>query len=401
MDADRFDRFSRTIAERSSRRQALRRFGSGGVGAALLGLAGVRVAAAQDGTKTCQFQLVATVVVGPDKDSGLEGELTVEIGDDGAIDKGSVKTTDGDTYNVVGQTTGRTIDLRVDLGDGDIMALTGTAEQDLVLCRGRIDGTFGGPNVQDLGTWTASRKASGTPGSGTGGGTGGGTGNGTGNSTGGGNNTGGNNTGGGNSTGSGNSTGGGNSSGGNTGGNSSGGGDGSCASGVVCGGQCCVPRQGYSPDSIACDGQDCACTYSCAAAGCPYGGTDHSFTVGCDDRPDALCGENCNYPPDNGCGDVTCDQGTELDLDSCQCVPASGGGNSSDNTACVDCNGSGSCCEAYAGYTAADVSCQGETCVCMYSCAAANCPNADATSYFTIACTDDPNSACANFGCGA
>jgi hypothetical protein len=37
----------------------------------------------------------------------------------------------------------------------------------------------------------------------------------------------------------------------------------------------------------------------------------------------------------------------------------------------------------------------------MYSCAAANCPNADATAYFTIACTDDPNSACANFGCGA
>src|SRR5688500_16200598 len=98
MDDNRFDALSRTIATRSSRRHALRRFGAGGIGVSLLGLAGVRNVVAQDDDdeKTCNLTLAATIASGPGKDVVYQGDLTMVIGPEGAIDDGSLKTPDGD-----------------------------------------------------------------------------------------------------------------------------------------------------------------------------------------------------------------------------------------------------------------------------------------------------------------
>jgi CXCXC repeat len=160
MDGDRFDKLSRSIAERSTRRQALLRFGGGGFAASLLGLAGVRAATAQDGeTKTCRLNFTGHFAVGPDKGKDLNGDLTLKIEiDDGAIDDGSFKTKDGDTYDVVGQATGRALNLLF-TGDNDqSIALSGVGQREILDCRGNLQGTFGGPDIEDLGTWKATRK---------------------------------------------------------------------------------------------------------------------------------------------------------------------------------------------------------------------------------------------------
>jgi hypothetical protein len=160
MDGNRFDAMSRSFAERASRRGMLRRLGEGGLGAALLGVAGVRAADAQGNSqgKTCALTLVATVAVGPNKSHVYEGKLTMVIGSDGAIDDGSLATVDGKTYDLVGQTTGRALNLRITTANGQYLSLTGTGQQDIVLCRGSIDGTFGGPHTGDLGTWYAAKQ---------------------------------------------------------------------------------------------------------------------------------------------------------------------------------------------------------------------------------------------------
>jgi hypothetical protein len=191
MDGDRFDAMSRSFAERASRRGALRRLGGSGLGAALLGVAGVRATAAQDDEeKTCELVLVATVAVGPTKDDVYEGKLTMAIGADGAIDDGSFATEDGKEYDLVGQATGRALNLRITTGNGRYLSLTGTGQQDIILCRASIDGTFGGPRTGDLGTWYAAkqkRQSDTTPTAATGG-------NASGGNASGGNGTGGNNT---------------------------------------------------------------------------------------------------------------------------------------------------------------------------------------------------------------
>jgi hypothetical protein len=160
MDGNRFDALSRTIAERSTRRQTIRRFGAGGLGASLLGLAGLNRAAAQADAedKTCTLQLVATLSAGPDRNDVYQGELKLVIGPDGAIDEGTFKRDSGKTFDLVGQATGRALNLRIALDGGTYLSLNGTGQQDVALCRGGIDGTFGGPQTKDVGTWFASLK---------------------------------------------------------------------------------------------------------------------------------------------------------------------------------------------------------------------------------------------------
>jgi hypothetical protein len=128
----------------------------------LLGVAGVRAVAAQDDEdeeeKICSLTLVATVAVGPDKDEVYEGKLRMVIGPEGTIDDGTLETEEGDEYELVGQATGRALNLRITIADERYLSLTGTGQQDIVLCRGSIDGTFGGPRTGDLGTWYAARQ---------------------------------------------------------------------------------------------------------------------------------------------------------------------------------------------------------------------------------------------------
>ncbi|MER3485630.1 MAG: hypothetical protein C4345_06355, partial [Chloroflexota bacterium] len=129
MDGDRFDRLSRSLAERSSRRQAIRRLGAGGVAGGVLSALGFRAAQAQE-IRTCRLELEATVAIGPNRRTIYAGELTLEIDPEGAIDQGTLVTEDGDTYDLVGQATGRALNLRITVGDGQVLALTGTGQQD-------------------------------------------------------------------------------------------------------------------------------------------------------------------------------------------------------------------------------------------------------------------------------
>ena len=348
MDPKRFDQFSKAIATRSSRRSALSRLGLGGLLGAAAGGGVAREAFAANGDESCVLQFHAKTAVGSHKNTVYEGALTLIIGSDGAIDDGSYDDGSGDQPTVAGHASGRALSFRFDYSSGDHFSFEGTAAQDLVLCRGDIEGTFGGPAESDLGTWRA------TTGAGTSGG----------------------------STSGGNSSSG-NSSGGSSGGSSSGGGGSSCASGVVCGGTCCVARDGFTPDSISCDGDFCSCSYSCASGGCPGGDPSAVIKIGCEDRPNALCGEFCNVvPPDD--------------------TPTGGNGANGAGGCPSDlqfCDGSTPCCTAFAPYEATDISCLGGTCRCMYSCAQAGCTSTSTTTFMTIACTQNPNDLCPTMGC--
>ena len=297
MESERFDALSRSFADRSTRRKTLKMFGAGGLGAAVLGLTGGKAALAAD-PKTCVLDLRALVVAGAGTGKSFDGKLTLVINDDGAIDDGDLVTSGGTSHPLVGQANGRALDVRVDLGGGQSLALLGVAQQDLILCRGQIDGTFAGPEFGDMGVWTTA-KASASDGSSTGGSASGG-------------------------SSSGGSSSGGSSSGGGSTGDTSGGGDagGDCASGVVCGGVCCEPAPGLSADNIACNAGACECTYSCASAGCAGG--DGSIVNTCGSDPQTHCHSECEVAVEIPCPDVVCDNGDTLDVDSCTCIPAGG-----------------------------------------------------------------------------
>ena len=161
MDHKRFDAFSRSLATRSTRRDTVRRAGAGGIGGGLAATLGIRSASAQDAS-VCTLPLTARVAVGPSTDSLFEGTLTLEIGPEGAIDDGTFETLEGESFDVVGTATGRAIDLRIELDGEQVLTLVGAGENDIILCRGRVDGTFGGPLGEDLGTWTTAETPAGS-----------------------------------------------------------------------------------------------------------------------------------------------------------------------------------------------------------------------------------------------
>ena len=277
MDAGRFDALSRSLANRHSRRAAVRGLGAGGL-AGIFAKFGLEHADAA--TSTCSLHIFAKTSAGPHKGTTYTGDLTLKIDEKGAIDSGSFDTDDGKSHSLVGQATGRAINLRITLADGKVLALDGTADIDLLLCRGDVSGTFGGPSDTDVGTWRTADKSTGAANSSSGNGGGSTSGGSSGANSGG--------SGGGSSnSGGGNSGGGGDTSGGGNGGNSTGGGGGGgCASGVVCGGVCCAPAPGLTADNITCNAGFCECTYSCASAGCDPNGTGTIVnTCGSDPQP--------------------------------------------------------------------------------------------------------------------
>jgi hypothetical protein len=147
-----------------------------------------------------------------------------------------------------------------------------------------------------------------------------------------------------------------------------------CASGVVCGGVCCTPREPYVPDQIVCDGDYCSCIYSCATAGCPNPHTDVFIPTGCDDRPEATCNEFC----------FSEDTGDDGDSGGTGELPVNCGG--------VD-------CAPYPGTVAIDVWCQAE-CRCTYQCSDVCAGGAEGT-FFDTTCAQDPSALCTNLGCFA
>src|SRR5689334_134817 len=124
MDGGQFDDISRKLADRTTRRDAVRK---GGFLAAVAGAFGVHsVAQAQDTsnqTFECEWGLKALVVEGPNKDQTFEGLLRVTIERDGAIDKATLETDEPTPFKVVGNTRGKAIGLRIKLSNTEALAL--------------------------------------------------------------------------------------------------------------------------------------------------------------------------------------------------------------------------------------------------------------------------------------
>jgi len=175
MDPNQFDALSRTVASGVSRRRAVARFGAAGLLAGLSGALGrERMAAGapvlqDESAVSCQLEIVASIRLGPSAGviidgnvpGELSGKLTFDIGADGAIDSGRFRSKGGAELPVVGQVDGRSLNLRVDVGDDQTLIFVGTAAQRLDRCRGDIDGLLTGPRVGDLGDWHATATARG------------------------------------------------------------------------------------------------------------------------------------------------------------------------------------------------------------------------------------------------
>jgi len=303
MDPNQFDTLTRHYATSTTRRNAIRGLAGGGLLAALgfRSAAPARVAAAS----TCTLDWTGNVRLGPDtgvmlvtgasQPGELKGTLTLSLGDDGSIDQGQLSLLDGTTMVVVGQTVGRSLNLRLTNNNGAMLVAVGTGEQSIAACTGRADGSLTGPQMGDLGEWHAVA-------------TGGATSTTTGNQGGVASNA--------NTSTAGNTTvvPADNTSNTNT----------TCASGVICEGVCCTPAPGLTADSITCNAGACECTYSCAAAGCDGG--DGVIVNTCGSDPQPHCHSECNVSTDNGCGDMTCPDDQTLDTDTCTCTPNDGGG---------------------------------------------------------------------------
>jgi hypothetical protein len=179
MDPNQFDALSRTVASGVSRRRAVARFGAAGLLAGLSGALGrERMAAGapvlqDESAVSCQLEIVASIRLGPSAGviidgnvpGELSGKLTLAIGADGAIDSGRFRSKGGAELPVVGQAAGRSLNLRLDVGDDQTLIFVGTAAQPLKQCKGDIDGLLTGPRVGDLGDWHATATARGGGGS--------------------------------------------------------------------------------------------------------------------------------------------------------------------------------------------------------------------------------------------
>lgn len=146
MDGIRFDNWTRRL----SRRKAVAAMGATGVAAAMTK---VLPANAQNGGVTCQMSIQALTSAGPSFGIAYDGVLEITLGDDGAIDSGSLSFTGGPTVPVVGESEGRALSLRATFPNGSALVLSGAGENDIATCSGALSGVFGGPELGDTGSW--------------------------------------------------------------------------------------------------------------------------------------------------------------------------------------------------------------------------------------------------------
>jgi hypothetical protein len=104
---------------------------------------------------SCSLNFTARTDIGPNADLAYQGTMTILIQTDGAVDEGILQTPNGASFPVVGQIAGRSVRLRIDLGNGDALSLTGSAVEPVDQCSGNFIGAFGGPAMQDIGSWSA------------------------------------------------------------------------------------------------------------------------------------------------------------------------------------------------------------------------------------------------------
>ncbi len=109
----------------------------------------------------CAVSITAEIVLGPGAGNALEGVLQFEFDESGAVDNGSLEV-GGQAYPLVGQVNGRAIRVLVEVDNGQLVAFSGIAEQPLDLCAGAVYGQFGGPDIQNVGSWTGTAMGSGS-----------------------------------------------------------------------------------------------------------------------------------------------------------------------------------------------------------------------------------------------
>jgi hypothetical protein len=171
MDADRFDHLSRSLADRISRRSAVKHFGGGGILAAALAGFGISrlEASAQTDTATCAMDLVANVRLGPSQEKQfggtnkgeLRGQLRFALGDQGRLVDGVFRLTDNTELVAIGQVAGPAVTVRISIPLGGTLVLVGAGEKALRSCDGAVDGMLTGPQPGDLGDWHATAKQTG------------------------------------------------------------------------------------------------------------------------------------------------------------------------------------------------------------------------------------------------
>jgi hypothetical protein len=173
MDSRRFDNLSRSLAQRLSRRQALRGLAAGGIGLGLASSRGDLTHAQADDPTSCEFAIDLETAIGPEQGTMRTGRVTLTVESDGRIEEGSF-VQDGEEYPLSGQADGRSLNLRISLEPGEILALNGVGEAAIRDCPEAIAGIFAGPGNGNAGTWTTtlgegnvaggSSRSSGTPG---------------------------------------------------------------------------------------------------------------------------------------------------------------------------------------------------------------------------------------------
>jgi len=174
VDPHHFDTLTKSLASGLSRRKALTRLGGGGAAALLAAAAGrdrLAAAPATAPSTTCTLSLDAHVRLGPSAGQvlrgtapgELRGQLSFALDAQGAITQGQLSLGDGTVIPVVGQASGRALNLRLAFGSQQAIVAIGTAEQDLTTCQGAVDGLLTGPQAGDLGDWHATATAAGPP----------------------------------------------------------------------------------------------------------------------------------------------------------------------------------------------------------------------------------------------
>lgn len=309
MDSKSFDSWTRTHASSTNRRKLIGWSLTAGVAGAF---ARVLPASAQfggGGSGTCTYTVSLTSSFSTG--TAVTGTLTIDIGDGGAIDTGSLALTGQSPASVAGQATGPAIDLLASLSDGTTLSLTGVSTGPISSCTGTIQGSLANPDSGQIGTWqTATGPGSAST---TQSGSGGQSSSGSGSTTGSG-------SGAGNGSGSGDGSGSGNGSG-------SGSGSGS-------GGSCLELHS------------QCNASNECCSGWC----TDNE----CRTCSDTICGDDCIVLSDNLAHCGMCFNPCDTDTQTCEngvCTGGNDGGGNGGGGGCTDlgggCDFSAQCCSGW------------------------------------------------------
>ncbi|MGI8550209.1 MAG: hypothetical protein ACR2PL_05315 [Dehalococcoidia bacterium] len=164
---ERFDALAKVLAMGVTRRQVLGRMSRGGVGGMLLAVLGVtmtqRSVRAQEKTEdlpNCLYDFEATVRQGPSAGLALRGSLALV--EDTSRDLGSVvgylipnggNVTASDIVPVTGRVDGLALILQFALANGSTMTGTGSMDNTIDACRGKMRGDLTGPQLADTGDW--------------------------------------------------------------------------------------------------------------------------------------------------------------------------------------------------------------------------------------------------------